>query len=57
MEKKSPKFVLENYEFNDLLADLELFLPMKDKLVDKDKFNFSFYLYLCQNNYFLKDCI
>ena len=57
--KNNPKLVVNNYEFKDLLADLELLLPVNEriKLIGRDKFNFSFYLYLCQNDYFLKDCI
>ena len=58
-KKKNPRFVVEKYELNDLLADLKLLLPLNEKikLIGRDKFNFSFYLYLCQKSYFLKDCI
>ena len=59
MEKKNPNFVVDKYDFKDLIADVQLLLPLTEKinLIGRDKFNFSFLLYLCQNNYFLKDCI
>ena len=58
-KKKNPNFVVDKYDFKDLIADVQLLLPLTEKinLIGRDKFNFSFLLYLCQNNYFLKDCI
>ena len=56
---KNSQFVVDNYEINDLLKDLNSLIP-KNETIDitiKDKKNFYLILYLFQKNYFLKDYI
>ena len=58
-KSKNSKFVIENYQLKELIADLNLLIPGDETIsvVGKDKKNFYLILYLFQSDYFLKDYI
>lgn len=56
---KYKNLVVKDYEFQDLLKDLEKLIPKKEviEISGRDKRNFNLILYLFQTDYFLKDYI
>ena len=54
---KNKRFVIENYEIEDIINDLKCLIPEGEQIniLGKEKKNFLLILYLFQSNYFLKD--
>ena len=56
---KNPKFAKKDYGLKNLIKDLKILIPNKEriKIAEKDKRNFLLIVFLFQKNYFLKDYI
>ena len=58
-KRKNKNLAVKGYKLKDLLKDIKKLVPMNEKITisGRDKFNFTFILYLFQQQYFLKDYI
>ena len=58
-KRKNKDLALKGYTLKNLLEDIQKLIPMDEdmKISGRDKFNFTFILYLFQQQYFLKDYI